>query len=134
MITSSLTLHYHYNHHHYHHHHQYCHHHHYHHYHNYLLPQYRRAVGLTKNASMRSFQAFGFGAAPKPVRSGSQVNVNVCPNIGHTDDQPPSSGSEPPEIKKYQKKFKDTINCAALWGLYIHCCLLSDHLFTQIYS
>ena len=103
--------------------------------------QYRQAVGgkpgqqqnMRKNASSRSFQAFGFdqqrkgggggerggkNGPPAPVeednvstsglpRRGSHINVNVAPATMDNDT---------PEIRKYKKRFNSDILCAALWG------------------
>lgn len=96
--------------------------------------QYRQAMGkptvggrLPKNASSRSFQAFGFGAQNRSgegnavgsqedtsgsssslqARRGSHINVNVAPTIMENDT---------PEIRKYKKRFNSDILCAALWG------------------
>lgn len=93
--------------------------------------QYRQAVGgngngvqpnaqMRKNASSRSFQAFGFGASrtnnkeetssvSNLPRRGSNINVNIAPTIIENDT---------PEIRKYKKRFNSDILCAALWGEY----------------
>jgi len=92
--------------------------------------EYRQAVSkpaMHKNASSRSFQAFGFSAnnrqqpgsnqgtlespaaqAAAAQRRGSQINVNVTPTIIDNDT---------PEIRKYKKRFNSDILCAALWGV-----------------
>lgn len=78
---------------------------------------------LNKHSSLRSFQAFGFGASKKDLSTsnapgqfstlsslpsrGSHINVNVTPT---------TSESDTPEIHKYQKRFNSDVLCAALWG------------------
>lgn len=91
--------------------------------------QYRQAVGqnkqaMRKNASTRSFTAYGFGANRDRERAnreetqsnssggnlprrGSQITVNVAPTVPENDT---------PEIRKYKKRFNSDILCAALWG------------------
>lgn len=71
-----------------------------------------------------SFIALGFGTTPHQasnrtsnagspsnanVRKGTQINVSVTPSVG--------PDCEPPEIRKYKKKFNTTILCATLWGV-----------------
>ncbi|KAI0216714.1 Serine/threonine-protein kinase mig-15, partial [Lamellibrachia satsuma] len=76
-----------------------------------------RQDGVRRNESMKSFQAFGFGASSsqdnlqqmKQVK-GSNISINVTPNTSVYDN-------DSPEIRKYKKKFTSEILCASLWGV-----------------
>ncbi|KAK2188043.1 hypothetical protein NP493_146g03049 [Ridgeia piscesae] len=78
--------------------------------------EYRSAQqqeGVRRNESMKSFQAFGFGANSSPdmkQQKGSSININVTPNTTVYDN-------DSPEIRKYKKKFTSEILCASLWGV-----------------
>ena len=106
--------------------------------------QYRQAIskiGLRKNCSTRSFQAFGFGAkkdlssSSLPPQAGpgewdgqtshdtlTHTSVTSLPRRGshiNVNIAPTLLDNDTPEIRKYKKRFNADILCAALWGKFL---------------
>ena len=91
-----------------------------------------RGKNYNGGGSDNSFIPFGFGTTPHPGSRDNGAGSSGSPsgNASRKDPRinvsvPPAAGPdcEPPEIRKYKKKFNTTILCATLWGLFSTQCL-----------